>query len=137
MDKINTLKTILKELGLKSAKTIEENVDLQYYYLENLQKTLNNIAKTIFRVQDPKNDFEIKKELFLDGKRINTYVTKWDSYFMMGDNRDHSNDSRFWGSVPYDNIEGTPWFIYFSIDDNWEIRWDRIGKSVETLELEL
>jgi DNA-(apurinic or apyrimidinic site) lyase len=42
MDKINTLKTILKELGLKSAKTIEENVDLQYYYLENLQKALNN-----------------------------------------------------------------------------------------------
>lgn len=56
-------------------------------------------------------------------------------YFMMGDNRDHSNDSRFWGSVPYENIEGTPWFIYFSIDDNWEIRWDRIGKTPTDLEL--
>ena len=39
-----------------------------------------------------------------------------DNYFMMGDNRDHSNDSRFWGSVPYANIEGTPWFIYFSME---------------------
>ena len=57
-----------------------------------------------------------------------------DNYFMMGGNRDHSNDSRFWGAVPYENIEGTPWFIYFSIDDNWEIRWDRVGKTPTDLE---
>ncbi|WP_373070852.1 signal peptidase I [Sulfurimonas sp.] len=55
-------------------------------------------------------------------------------YFMMGDNRDHSNDSRFWGTVPYENIEGTPWFVYFSIDENWEIRWDRMGKTPTDLE---
>jgi signal peptidase I len=83
------------------------------------------------RYKGIQNDPNVTNELL-----VNFPVTKVPTgeYFMMGDNRDHSNDSRFWGSVPYKDIEGTPWFVYFSWDKNYKIRWKRIGRSVDTLQ---
>ena len=59
---------------------------------------------------------------------------KEDEFFMMGDNRNNSNDSRFWGSVPYRYVVGKPWFIYLSWDSDFNIRWERIGETIESLE---
>jgi len=54
----------------------------------------------------------------LGSKLVNSFYTKVekDHYYMIGDNRDNSNDSRFWGSVPYRLIVGKPWLIYMSIE---------------------
>ncbi len=73
-----------------------------------------------------------------EGYMYNAFYTKVEAghFYMMGDNRDHSNDSRFWGSVPYSLIVGKPWFIYFSWDDDYKIRWDRIGRFVESMQFD-
>jgi len=77
------------------------------------------------------NDLPLK-----EGYKFNAFYTKVekDHFYMVGDNRDHSNDSRFWGSVPYANIVGKPWFVYFSWDDTYKIRWNRIFRSVDALQ---
>ena len=69
----------------------------------------------------------------IKGNVINALYTKVPKgqYYMVGDNRENSNDSRFWGSVPYKFIVGKPWFIYFSFDNELkEVRWDRIGQFI-------
>lgn len=54
-------------------------------------------------------------QVLYDGKPISSYTFKQDYYFMMGDNRHNSADSRSWGMVPYDHIVGSPFFVWFSM----------------------
>lgn len=83
------------------------------------------------------NQVEIRgKQVFINGKEAESYTFKQDYYWMMGDNRDHSEDSRAWGHVPADHIVGKPVFIWMSFDNfregmaHWRPRWDRIFTTV-------
>jgi signal peptidase I len=51
--------------------------------------------------------------------------------FVLGDNRDESYDSRFWGAVPIADVRGRVGLIYWSWGDGWQVGWDRIGRRVE------
>lgn len=70
--------------------------------------------------------------ILIDGQETNEYTFSQDYYFMMGDNRHNSLDSRYWGFVPEDRIVGTPALVWFSTDKNKpfpsNIRWSRIFK---------
>ena len=83
------------------------------------------------------NDLEVSgDDIKINGFTADTYTFKQDYYWMMGDNRHRSEDSRFWGFVPEDHIVGKPVFIWMSIDGfmdglrNWNIRWDRVFTTV-------
>lgn len=81
------------------------------------------------------NNAELRgNTVFIDGKPAKDYTFKMDYYFMMGDNRHNSLDSRFWGFVPEDHIVGKPMFVLISFDKdkslfNGGIRWNRIFKD--------
>ena len=81
------------------------------------------------------NTLEVRDgRIFINGEEAQSYTFEQDYYFMMGDNRHNSLDSRYWGFVPEDHIVGKPALIWLSIDGNKKfpnnIRWRRFFKFV-------
>ncbi|MDR0420359.1 MAG: signal peptidase I [Prevotellaceae bacterium] len=82
------------------------------------------------------NDLMVKDgEIFINGEKTDSYTFKMNYYWMMGDNRHNSLDSRYWGYVPEDHVVGRPAIIWFSTDPEKSfpknIRWNRLFKRIK------
>lgn len=93
--------------------------------------TLALYGKAIVEFDHNKNAVIKGGKLFIDDKEVSNYTFNQNYYFMMGDNRNNSLDSRYWGFVPEDHIVGKGFFIWLSIDRaKGGIRWNRLFNLV-------
>ena len=104
------------------------------------------VDTSVTPAQQAASKFEIRRRLLVDGKPIESYTVKSPQFFMMGDNRDNSADSRYWGFVSLRNVRAKAFVIYFSFENDdqkfalgnpftwwripFNIRWSRVGKVI-------
>lgn len=84
------------------------------------------------------NDLQVKdNRIYINGRQATSYTFKMDYYWMMGDNRHNSADSRYWGFVPEDHVVGKPIFIWWSSDPDRKgfggVRWSRLFRWVSDI----
>ena len=106
---------------------------------EKLKLTLDNlpIYERPIRAYEG-NQLEVRNgKIFINGQETSEYTFKMDYYWMQGDNRHNSADSRYWGFVPEDHIVGKPIFIWWSSDPDRRgingIRWSRLFRFVDNI----
>ncbi len=97
----------------------------------------DNIAKYSFTIEKFEGHENVRvqdNELYIDDQLVTSYTFRQNYYFMMGDNRHDSLDSRYWGFVPEDHIVGKAWFLWLSLDKHKsmfsKIRWNRFLKPI-------
>ncbi len=106
---------------------------------EKVQLDMSNIAiyERPIRVYEG-NELDVHDgQIYINGQLATEYEFKMDYYWMMGDNRHNSADSRYWGFVPEDHIVGMPIVIWWSNDQDRHglqaVRWSRLGKIVDNI----
>lgn len=102
-----------------------------------IEMTPENIIKYSFTIAKYEGHEKVEvsdDQLFINGQKVDSYTFQQNYYFMMGDNRHDSMDSRYWGFVPEDHIVGKAWFLWLSLDKHEsmfsKIRWSRIFNGI-------
>ena len=106
---------------------------------ETVKLTMENVAiyeRPICAYEG--NTLEVKDgKIFINGNETDSYTFKMNYYWMMGDNRHCSEDSRYWGFVPEDHVVGKPIFVWLSLNKDKSglgaVRWDRLFKMVDDI----
>ncbi len=92
------------------------------------------IYERLIKIYENNDLYMLDSEVYINGIKTNQYTFKQDYYWLMGDNRSNSQDSRSWGFVPFDHVVGKPVFKWLSIDYNGKgfnkIRWNRMFTTV-------
>jgi signal peptidase I len=105
---------------------------------KKIKLTINDLPlyKKIIRDYENNEVEVVDNNIYINGEISSNYTFKQNYYWMMGDNRYNSEDSRVWGFVPFDHVLGKPVFIWMSVDglfngiSNWKFRWDRIFTTI-------
>lgn len=102
----------------------------------DMTETNVKLYSMVIKRYDWNSDVEVKDNaVYVKGKKIEKYTFKQDYFFMMGDNRHNSEDSRFWGFVPEDHVVGRASITWLSLDPNksifgGKIRWGRMFQGI-------